>query len=63
MTVDDCLLAGKPADMIWLMDEVSKYLKITCKMEVKKHLGIDYNWKQDNDGGYAHQIHHGEKGK
>ena len=50
MTVDDCLLAGKPADMIWLMDKVSEHFKITREMEVKKHLGIDYNWKRDNEG-------------
>ena len=50
MTVDDCLLAGKPVDMKWLQDEVAKYFKITREMVVKKHLGIDYEWKRDSKG-------------
>ena len=50
MTVDDCLMAGKPVDMKWLQDEVAKYFKITREMVVKKHLGIDYEWKRDGKG-------------
>ena len=51
MTVDDYLLAGKPVDMKWLQDEVNKHFKITREMVVKKHLGIDYDWKRDSKGG------------
>ena len=62
MTVDDCLLAGKPVDMKWLQDEVNKYFKITHEMVVKKHLGIDYEWKQDSEGEIC-PMHNGEGGQ
>ena len=43
VTVDDCLLGGKPKDLKEIMDKVEKKFKITREEEVKRHLGIDYD--------------------
>ena len=50
VTVDDCLLGGKPKDLKEIMDKVKKKFKITREDEVKRHLGIDYYWKRDEQG-------------
>ena len=50
VTVDDCLLGGKPKDLKEIMDKVEKEFKITKEDEVKRHLGIDYDWKRDENG-------------
>ena len=47
ITVDDCLLGGKPEDINALMDKIEKKFKVTREDDVKRHLGIDYTWKRD----------------
>ena len=47
VTVDDCLLGGKPSDMNDLIANIEKRFKLTKEDEVKRHLGIDYDWKRD----------------
>ena len=47
ITVDDCLLGGKPEGINALMDKIEKKFKVTMDNDVKRHLGIDYTWKRD----------------
>ena len=49
MTVDDCAVAGTPESIEWLMKKIESRFKITRGGELRKHLGIDYIWKKDND--------------
>ena len=50
MTVDDCAVGGNPACIKWLMDKIESRFKITRGGKIRKHLGVDYKWKIDNNG-------------
>lgn len=50
MTVDDCAVAGKPETIEWLLKKIEKKFKITRGGKIRKHLGIDYDWKLDEQG-------------
>ena len=41
ITVDDCLLGGKPEDIACLMEKVEKYFKISIDNNLERHLGVD----------------------
>jgi len=43
ITVDDCLLGGKPEDTKCLTKKVEKYFKISIENVLERHLGVDYN--------------------
>ena len=44
ITVDDSAISGLPSDIEWFMNGLEKRFKITRDGEIKKHLGIDYEW-------------------
>ena len=44
ITVDDSAISGLPSDIKWFMNGLEKRFKITRDGEIKKHLGIDYEW-------------------
>ena len=49
MTVDDCAIAGTPEAVNWLMNKIEEKFKITRGGRIRKHLGIDYKWKTDEN--------------
>ena len=51
VTVDDCAIAGLPEDIKWFMDGLESRFNITHGGELKKHLGVDYEWSFDNEKG------------
>ena len=53
INVDDTLAIGKRSKMEEFEKEISKRFNITCQKEVKKHLGVDYEWGEDKIGFYA----------
>jgi Reverse transcriptase (RNA-dependent DNA polymerase) len=46
--VDDTLCAGKKEEVEWDYKIIESELNIERQGQVKKHLGIWYNWKKDN---------------
>ena len=50
MTVDDCAVAGTQESIEWLMKKIETRFNITRGGELRKHLGIDYKWKKDENG-------------
>jgi hypothetical protein len=50
MTVDDCAVGGKVEAIDWLMTKVEERFKITRGGMLRKHLGVDYEWKKDEKG-------------
>ena len=50
VTVDDCLMGGKPKELDVFMADVEKEFNIVKEMEVRKHLGINYEFKRDDNG-------------
>ena len=48
--VDDCLIAGPPKALKWLKDGIRTRFNIDDMGKLKKHLGVWYDWKEDNDG-------------
>ena len=48
ITVDDCLLGGKPEDIACLMEKVEKYFKISIGNNLERHLGVDYKFLRDD---------------
>ena len=50
MYVDDILVSGQPKTIRWFMNEFKQKFKITELGQMKKHLGIWYDWKKDQDG-------------
>ena len=48
ITVDDCLLGGKPEDIVCLIKKVEKYFKISIDNDLERHLGVDYKFLRDN---------------
>jgi len=54
VTVDDCLLGGHPKELDIFMNDIEKGFSILKGMEVIKHLGINSDFKRDeNNGMYA----------
>ena len=49
MTVDDCAVAGTPEAVNWLMNKIEKKFNITRGGTLRKHLGVDYKWKKDEN--------------
>jgi hypothetical protein len=47
--VDDSAIAGKPEWIKWFKEGVKKRFGITDLGLLKKHLGIWYEWKQDEN--------------
>ena len=50
VTVDDCLMGGTPKEMDIFMKQVEKVFNIVKEMEMKKHLGISFDFKRDENG-------------
>ena len=50
MYVDDVLVSGQPKTIRWFLNEFKKKFKITELGQMKKHLGIWYEWKKDSGG-------------
>ena len=48
ITVDDCLLGGKPEDVACLMKKVEIYFKISTENVLERHLGVDYKFLRDD---------------
>jgi len=51
VTVDDCAIASLPEDIKWFMDGLESRFNITHGGELKKYLGVDYEWGFDNEKG------------
>ena len=49
VTVDDCLLGGHPNELDFFMSDIEKQFNIVKELEVKKHLGINYDFKRDEN--------------
>ena len=49
VTVDDCLLGGYPKELDIFMSDIEKQFNIVKELEVKKHLGINYDFKRDEN--------------
>jgi len=50
VTVDDCLIGGKPDDTLTFMKDVEKKFNIVKEDYVRKHLGVTYDFVRDDDG-------------
>jgi len=50
ITVDDCAVGGTREAIEELLDKVESEFNITRGGLLKKHLGADYEWKQDENG-------------
>jgi hypothetical protein len=48
--VDDVAVAGKPEMIKRFKEGLTKRFNITDTGRLKKHLGIDYDWRKDEDG-------------
>ena len=53
INVDDTLVLAKRKRATWFQEEASKRFMITCQEEVKKHLGVKYDWGEDKQGIYT----------
>ena len=51
--MDDTFASGRRADAKKFTEDISKRFNITIQEEVKKHLGVDYEWGEDKFGPYA----------
>ena len=49
VTVDDCAITGNPKDIQRFMDGVATRFKITREGEITKHLGVEYEWGEDEN--------------
>ena len=50
--VDDCAVCGKPMDVDWFKTKLKKYFTIKEIGQLKKHLGVWYEWGEDKQGRY-----------
>lgn len=50
--VDDCAVAGKPEDVEFFKSEIKKHFTIKELGILSKHLGVWYEWAQDDHGRY-----------
>ena len=50
MTVDDCLIGGKPDDTLIFMKDVEKKFNIVKEDYMRIHLGVTYDFVRDDDG-------------
>ena len=48
--VDDLLIGGTPEEVKWCQENLKKRFNITELGQVKKHLGVWYEWKKDQEG-------------
>ena len=48
--VDDILLSGSKEQIEWFKKTFKELYKITDLGRMKKHLGMWYDWKKDNNG-------------
>ena len=48
--VDDSLCAGRKSDLDELYAKVREKYKITTLGVIKKYFGVNYEWKQDDQG-------------
>ena len=48
--VDDTMLVGDPKWIQWFKDGLKTRFKFTEQGKLKKHLGVDYEWYQTEDG-------------
>ena len=51
ITVDDCAVSGHPTDVKWFMDGLESRFNIIRGGTLRKHLGLDYVWGFDEEGG------------
>ena len=63
VTVDDCVMGGNPKDVQLLMEDIEKRFSITRDLEVKKHLGIDFNWIKEENGNMSVELTMEKKAK
>ena len=50
VTVDDCAVTALETDIKWFMDNVEKRFNITRDTEISKHLGVEYEWGEEESG-------------
>jgi Reverse transcriptase (RNA-dependent DNA polymerase) len=50
--VDDCAVAGKPADIEWFKSAIKEHFTIKELGTLCKHLGVWYEWGEDSIGRY-----------
>lgn len=55
VTVDDCLMGGHPKELEIFMTDIEKEFSIVKEMDVKKHLGVNDDFKR-NDNNYMCAI-------
>ena len=53
LNVDDTMLLARKKDAQEFVDEISKRFNVTVQHEMKKHLGVDYEWGKDEIGHYV----------
>ena len=49
ITVDDCMVAVNPKAIDWLMTKIENKFKIKRGGRLRKHLGINYDWKEEDN--------------
>ena len=49
VTVDDYLLGGHPKELDIFINDIEKEFNVVKEMEVRKHLGINYDFKRDEN--------------
>ena len=49
VTVNDCLMGGHPKELDIFMADIEKEFNIVKEMEVRKHFGINYEFKRDEN--------------
>ena len=52
MNVDDAFLLANEERANWFVKEISKRFTITVHKTVKKHLGVDHEWRTDGKRPY-----------
>jgi hypothetical protein len=50
LCVDDILCGGERKEVEWAYKKIEEKIKVVKLGKLKKHLGIIYDWKQDNLG-------------
>ena len=53
LNVNDTMLLGRRKDAQEFVDKISKRFNVTVQHEMRKHLGVDYEWGKDEIGHYA----------
>lgn len=45
--VNDCAVCGNPDDVYWFKTKLNKYFTLKELGQLKKHLGVWYEWNED----------------